>query len=94
MPHEPPLGVAERVLLPGVVDGAAGAGLAERLPLDDPHVHAVDPLDVRDLVLVALRCPLGEQIVPLGHVRVCVDNPKTFGHLKHQTCLPVSRLTA
>ncbi len=72
------------MLPPVVVDRAAGAGLSERLPFDDPHVQAVDPLDVRDLVLVPLRCPLGEQIVPLGHVRVCVDHPQTFSHLKHQ----------
>ena len=70
----PTLGVAEGVLVAVRVDGAARTGLAERLPLDHPHVHAVDPLDVGHLVLVPLRRPLGEEVVTLRHVRVGVDH--------------------
>ena len=44
--------VQERVLGARLVDGAAAARLADDLPFDDPLAHAVDPLDVEDLVLV------------------------------------------
>ncbi len=70
----PTLGVAEGVLVAGVVDGAPRTGLAERLPVDHPHVHAVDPLDMGDLVLIALRRALGEEVVTLRHVGVGVDH--------------------
>ncbi|SQE00478.1 hypothetical protein FMEAI12_6640017 [Parafrankia sp. Ea1.12] len=88
----PALGVPERVLLPVVVDGAAGACLAERLALDDPHVDAVDPLDVGDPVLVAFRRPFGEQVVALGHVCVGVDHSNSVSQLDHSGLLASFRL--
>ena len=87
MPHEPPWESLERVLLAVVVDRAAGARLAERVAVDDPHVHAVDLLDVRDLVLVPLRRPLGEEVVTLGHVRVGVDDADALGQFRHRSLL-------
>ena len=77
------LRVEERVLLALMVDGPARARPAERGALDDPHVLAVDALDVRDPVLVALRRPRGEQVVALGHVRVGIDHSQALGKLHH-----------
>jgi hypothetical protein len=72
------------MLLPLGVDGAAGTRLAEGLAFDHPHVQAVDPLDTGNLVLIALRRPLREQVVPLGQVRVRVDHTDTLGQLHHR----------
>ena len=83
----PALRVGARVLLAVEVDGATRARLAEGVAVDDPHVHAVDLLDVRHLVLVALRCSLGEQVVPLGHVSVGVDDANALGQLRHRSLL-------
>ena len=71
------------MLLAVVVDRAAGAGLAEGLAVDHPHRHPVDLLDVGDPLLVALRGALGEQVVPLGHVRIGVDHPEVGQQIGH-----------
>ena len=83
MPHDPPWESRKGCFFPSWSMVPPGAGLAERLALDDPHVQAVDPLDVGHLVLVALRGPLREQVVALGHVRVRIDHPQTLGQLQH-----------
>ena len=89
MPHDPPWELDERVLLAVAVDGAARARLAEGVAVDDPHVHAVDLDDVRHLVLVALRCPLGEEIVTLRHVGVGIDDADALGQFRHRSLLLV-----
>ena len=63
------------------VDGAAAAGLPEGYSFDDPGAHALDVLDVEDLVLVGRRGPLRPQIVKVGEVGVGVEDGKSLGFL-------------
>ena len=84
----PTLRVGPRVLLAVEIDRAPRACFAERVTIQDPHVRPVDLHDVRDLVLEALRCSRGEEVVPLGHVSVGIDDSNALRQLRHRSLLP------
>ena len=91
MPHDPPWESLYGCLLPSWSMVPPEPALPKVVAVDDPHVHAVDLHDVGHLVLVALRRPLGEEIVTLGHVSVGVDDADALGQLRHRSLLLVVR---
>ena len=78
----PSLGVDVGMLQAVVIDGPTGTRLAEGLPGDHPHRHAVDLLDMWHLVLVTLGSALREEVVSLRHVRVGIHHPQAFSQLE------------
>ena len=91
MPHEPPCDSMNGCFLPSRSTVPPEPALPKRLP---SMTHVSIPsisIDVRHLVLVALRCPLGEQIVALRHVGVRIDDPDALGQFRHRSLLLVLR---
>jgi hypothetical protein len=60
-------------------DDRRRAGAADRVAVEDPLRLAVDVLDLRDAVLVALRRPFQPQVPRLAEVGVDVDDEEVGG---------------